>query len=121
MHETLPRPSPRPADRAHRCVRQWQAHVDIATGVDDRDAGDVEIDRRLGTLTTLDGLVRDARHLTDADRQELLGEISADRSGLTALKAKIDADTDLTTLRNDLRTIVTGYRVYVLLEPKVRL
>ena len=40
---------------------------------------------------------------------------------MTTLKSKIDADADLATLRTDLRQIVEGYRVYVLLEPKVHL
>ncbi len=86
-----------------------------------KQRGDTEIDRRLGTLTTLKGVVTDAKHLTDADRQALLGQINADTTGLTALRTKIDNDTDLATLRADVRSIVTAYRVYVLLEPQVRL
>jgi hypothetical protein len=86
-----------------------------------KQRGNIEIDRRLGALTTLRGVVTDAKHLTDADRQSLLTEINNDTSGLTALKTKIDNDTELATTRADVKSIVTAYRVYVLLEPKVHL
>src|SRR5438874_1065316 len=65
--------------------------------------------------------VHDATHLTAADRDALTTQLAAETSGLTALKAKIDADTDLATLRADLRDIVTQYRVYLLMDPKVHL
>jgi hypothetical protein len=86
-----------------------------------KQRGNIEIDRRLGALTTLRGVVTDATHLTDADRRSLLTTIDDDTTGLTALKAKIDNDTDLATARADVKSIVTAYRVYVLLEPKVHL
>src|SRR5207302_2527299 len=41
-------------------------------------------------------------------------------SGLTALKSKIDGDTDAATLRSDCRSIVDDYRIYVLVSPKTR-
>src|SRR5439155_10089617 len=83
--------------------------------------GDFEIDRRLRTLADLTRRVHDATHLTAADRDALTTQLAAETSGLTALKAKIDADTDLATLRADLRDIVTQYRVYLLMDPKVHL
>ena len=83
--------------------------------------GDVEIDRRLRTLADLTKRVQNAKHLTPANRDALATQLVAETSGLTALKAKIDADTDLATLRADLRAIVTQYRVYLLMDPKVHL
>ena len=83
--------------------------------------GDFEIDRRLRTLADLSRRVHDATHLTADDRDALTTQLAAETSGLTALKAKIDADTDLATLRADLRDIVTQYRVYLLMDPKVHL
>jgi hypothetical protein len=59
--------------------------------------------------------------VSDAEKQPLLASIDATRSGLTTLRSKIDADTQLTELRSDCRSIVDDYRVYVLLAPQVRL
>jgi hypothetical protein len=83
--------------------------------------GDFEVDRRLRTLSDLTRRVQNATHLTAANRDALTAQLAAETSGLTALKAKIDADTDLATLRADLRSIVSQYRVYLLMDPKVHL
>ncbi len=56
--------------------------------------------------------------LTDADRAALQSQLAADTSGLTTLRAQVDGETDVTTLRADLKTIVTDFRVYVLMVPK---
>jgi hypothetical protein len=78
-----------------------------------------EIDRRLVTLDQLSKLVGDARHLTSANRSTLTKQLADAKSGLTALGARIAAETDLQTLIPDARQIVTGYRVYLLVTPKV--
>ena len=80
-----------------------------------------EIDRRVATLTRLTAVVADAHHLTDADRTALNQELSSTVAGLNNLKAKIAADTDAATARTDARLIVTDYRVYVLVQPKVHI
>ena len=61
-----------------------------------------------------------ATHLTATNRSELVSEVDADTAGLTNLDQKIQADTDGPTLRDDVRSIVTSYRVFVLLLPKAR-
>ncbi len=60
-------------------------------------------------------------NLTAADRQALQSLISADQSGLKALGAKIAADTDATTAQADYKQIFSGYRIYALAMPQVRL
>src|SRR2546422_337472 len=76
------------------------------------------VEHRLDTLTKLRQRVTDDAHLTDADRTELLAEIDADSTGLTALDQKIQADTDKDTLKADVHAIVLDYRVYLLMVPK---
>jgi len=83
--------------------------------------GNTEIDRRIATLTTLATRVAASRHLTDTDRARLSKEADNEKAGLTSLKTKINADTDLATLRTDVHAIVVDYRVYVLVVPQVRL
>ena len=83
-----------------------------------RKLGDCEIDRRLATITTLQGRVANASGLTDADRATLQSRLAADTGGLTALRAQIDGDTDVTALGADVKKIVTDFRVYLLMAPK---
>ena len=79
--------------------------------------GDCEINRRLVTIQTLQDHVSNPNGLTDGDRSALQGLLTADTTGLTGLKSKIDGETDVTTLRADIGTIVTGYRIYLLMVP----
>ncbi len=75
--------------------------------------------RRLGSLSSDASYVAQSRALTGPDRTTLAGQISADRSGLTALDATIQADTTVAQARTDCQKIVADYHVYVLEEPKI--
>ena len=79
------------------------------------------IERRLETLARLATRVRENRHLTDEHRAALTDLIESQIRGLSALDAKIQADTDPETLKADVKSIVTDYRVYLLTVPKVHL
>lgn len=81
---------------------------------------EVTIDLRLRVLRGDATLVTRAKHLSDADRSALAAVIGQDITGLTALRAKIAADTDTATVRTDAATVYTGYRVFLLLEPQLR-
>ena len=80
-----------------------------------------EINRRETTLTTLSAHITSSKTITSTDAAALQSEISSEKSGLSSLESKIDADTTLVTLRADIVTIVTGYRVYVLVVPQSNL
>ncbi len=56
-----------------------------------------------------------------SDASALQSEISSTRSGLTSLKATIDAETDIPSLKPDIVKIATDYRVYLLVVPQVNL
>ena len=45
--------------------------------------------------------------------------LPGDASGLTALGAKLAADTDVATAKNDLRSIFDDYRIYLVVTPQV--
>ncbi len=98
------------------CAVAWTAARDNGAA-SLRKLGDCEIDRRLDTITKLQSRVADSSVLTSADRAALQSRFTADTSGLTALRATIDGETDVNALRADLRTIVTGYRIYLLVVP----
>jgi hypothetical protein len=93
--------------------------TDSMTGM--KRLGDAAIQRRLAVLSRLEQVVGAARHLSAGDRSALGGQLEQETSGLTALDAKIQGDTDPVVTRADVASIVTAYRVYVLMAPKVRL
>jgi 3D (Asp-Asp-Asp) domain-containing protein len=88
------------------CIKQR-----AATAISDRESA-------LQKMTTD---VNGSAGITSSDKSTLLGQIQADESGLTALNATIQGDTTVAQARADAQTIVTGYRVYLLEEPKVHL
>src|ERR1700722_15924396 len=59
--------------------------------------GNNEIVRRLTTLNTLSSKISSAPKLTASDQSSLSSEVTTEISGLTSLKAKLDADTTVTT------------------------
>ncbi len=83
--------------------------------------GDKEITRRLKTLNTLTVQINSTKKLSGSNKTLLGNEVKDEVSGLTALKAKLDADTGLDTARTDAQSIFSGYRVYALIVPKVQL
>jgi hypothetical protein len=85
-----------------------------------KQACETAIDNRLSRISTLQQLVNGSQHVTADHRSTLLSQLSSAQSGLSALKTKIEGDTDATTLHADCRSIVDDYRIYVLVSPKVR-
>jgi hypothetical protein len=65
--------------------------------------------------------VNSSTDITASDKATLLGQISSDETGLQTLLATIDADTTVAKALADTETIVTGYRVFLLEQPKVHL
>lgn len=79
------------------------------------------ITQRLDSLQKLQTRIQDDKQLANTDKTSLLDNVATTASSLTQLKTKIDADTDLTTAREDAKSIVTSYKIYVYFEPKIRL
>jgi len=86
-----------------------------------RSACDAAVARRLASLGEVKTKVDAAAHLTASDKSALDSQIGAAATGLTQLRATIDADTTLAKLRTDCRMVVTGFRVYLVLIPKAYL
>jgi len=83
--------------------------------------GDQEIARRLTTLNTLTNKINAATKLSASDKAALSTEVSTTITGLNTLKAKLDAETTIDAARADAQDILTSYRVYALVVPKVAL
>jgi hypothetical protein len=105
------------ATPAGQPVRSGQAGL---TTVKARAA--TEISRRQASLSARLTLVTSASPgLTSADRTALTTLLQGDQTGLARLGGTIAADTDLATARAARQQIFTGYRVYALALPQVRL
>ncbi len=84
-----------------------------------KEKANKEIDRRIEGLNKLVKRVDRAKKLTDTQKTAL-AKIVQDQIGvLTALKAKIAADTDLVMLRADVQSITKAYRIYALVLPQI--
>lgn len=84
-------------------------------------AADKMIANRLTTLNELNTRIQGDTRLTTDEKTTLTTDVQNAITGLNTLKTTIDADTDLTKARADAKQIVTNFRVYEILEPKLRL
>jgi hypothetical protein len=76
------------------------------------------IDDRLAALDKLAAAVDGRPAVTDAHQATLDGQIADAKSGLSALRDTIAADTDAATLKADCKEVVEGYRVYLVVVPR---
>lgn len=86
-----------------------------------KERADKEIDRRVASLTKLISRINDMKRVTADQKTTLTTQVQNAITSLTALKAKIDADTDITTLQTDVKSVITEYRVYALLIPEIEI
>ena len=106
-----PTASPRGRFQANQQVRLTRLHTRC----------DQEIDTRINNLNSLNTTIGNFKKLSSAQKSQFQGEIQTDISGLTSLKAKCDADTDVATLTSDIKSIFTNFRVYAVFMPQIRL
>lgn len=83
--------------------------------------GNTMITTRITSLNTLSTRIQNDSRLTSSEKTSLSNSIQTDIAGLTTLKTTIDAATDPTTARTDVKQIVTNYYIYVNFLPKTRL
>jgi len=86
-----------------------------------KQRADNEINRRVTSLNNLIAKINNLKKITDTQKTDFVNQIQAEITSLNTLKTKIDADTDLVTLRTDAQSIVKSYRVYLLLIPKMNI
>lgn len=86
-----------------------------------KNRGDQEIARRINTLTQLNADVQAMVKVSASEKTAIATEVQTEISNLTSLKAKIDADTTVATLRTDIQSITQEYRIYLLVIPQGRI
>lgn len=86
-----------------------------------RQRATTEITRRITFLTELSKKMDALKKLSTAQKEDLKSQIQAQINSLNELQAKINADTDLATLRTDVKSIVNGYYIFAYFRVKVSL
>jgi hypothetical protein len=82
---------------------------------------DAEITRRVDALTALLTKINAMKRLTSDQKTAFSNGIQSQITSLNTLKTKIDADTDIATLRTDVQSIVKAYRIFALYLPQVNI
>jgi hypothetical protein len=82
---------------------------------------DQEIDRRVQALNDLNTRVQGMVKVSADVKTSISNEVSTEVSNLTTLKAKIDADADIATLKTDIKSITADYRIFMLVIPQGRI
>lgn len=80
-----------------------------------------EIDRRITSLNAVLTRLNSMKKLSTDNKTSLTTQVQSQINNLMALKTKIEADTDITTLKADVKSIVDSYRIYALFIPKVHI
>jgi hypothetical protein len=80
-----------------------------------------EITRRITSLTNIINKISAIKRLTQSQKDSLTNGIQAEIASLTTLSTKIQTNTDLATLRTDVKSIVTSYRIYLLYLPQTQI
>lgn len=80
-----------------------------------------EISNRIDALNTLHDRVSQMKRLDPTFLQSVEDRVKSQIDALTALKTKIDTDTDAQTLKTDAQSITASYRIYALIVPQTRI
>ena len=86
-----------------------------------KDKANKEIDRRIKALNDLVTRISGMTKISEEFKKNLNTNVQTQITLLTALKAKIAADTDGVTLREDVKSITSSYRVFALVMPQARI
>jgi hypothetical protein len=109
----------REANVASREAKITQIQANISQDL--RQRAEKEITRRLTFLNELTKQLSGIKKLSSAEKADLQGQIQTQIDGLNALQAKVNADTDNTTLRADVKSIVGNYYIFLFFRVKINL
>ncbi len=86
-----------------------------------RDRANQEIDRRNKMMMELNTKIGSMIRVTGDAKANVSASLQAQIDQMTALRAKIAADTDIDTLKADIASITKAYRVFMLVMPQARI
>jgi hypothetical protein len=83
--------------------------------------GNQRIDDRQAALTKLNDHISaqlSKGHITSDQANALLSDVSTNQSGLTSLKSKLDAETDVAAAKQDVHNIYWQFRIFAVVLPR---
>lgn len=86
-----------------------------------RERAQQEVTRRITALNMLSKRIGEMKKLSSVQKTQFQGEIQAQIDGLNSTLAKINSDTDITTLRADVKSIITEYYIFAFFNVKISL
>ena len=86
-----------------------------------QEKGTSEIDKRIESLTNLKNRLASIKLLDATTLATISANLDAEIAKLQALKIQIQSDTSTTTLKDDVRSITQGLRIFAVVEPKARI
>jgi len=86
-----------------------------------KNRAQAEISRRLTFLNKLITKLNGIKKISSAEKADLQSQIQTQIDGLNALQTKINGDTDNTTLRADVKSIISDYYIFLFFRVKVNL
>jgi hypothetical protein len=86
-----------------------------------KDRANKEIERRTNALNDLATRIQAMSKLSADAKSSLTASLQSEITSLAALKAKIDAETEIALLKEDIQSIATSYRVFLLVIPQTHI
>lgn len=77
-----------------------------------------QIDKRIGHMNEQIARIAKMERLSAEQKASITAELTAQVTALTALKAKIAAETDIAAVREDMKSITKEFRVHAVTMPK---
>ena len=81
--------------------------------------GTTMIDKRINSLSKGQTLLSEAVHVDNETKEALDEQLRENINNLTQLKASIEQQTELKVLKNEVHSIITEYRIYLVIIPQV--
>ena len=97
---------------------QAKLETRIATA---KERANEEIDRRVAALSSLNTRVQAMVRLSAEQKSSIEKFIQDQETVMSSLKVKIAADTDIDTLKADIKSITQSYRIFILIMPQARI
>lgn len=79
---------------------------------------DTAITKRIDMLNKVITKIADMKKISADDKATLTAKLNGEIGKMNTLKAKIDADTDLATLKADAQSITKSYREFMVIRPQ---
>lgn len=85
------------------------------------EKGDKAIEARVEALNKLKNRIQEMKLVSADNKASLASQLDNQIASLNTLKAKIDAATDLPTLKEDVKSITGSFRIFALMIPQGRI